>query len=94
MSRVDNTSTVSHRNIAAKTWRSWSDIPECRWYTVEADEKRRARINCIAHLLSVVPYQPVSRPIETLPARHPDAGYVRPSQADYAVVPDRAAALT
>ena len=71
-----------------------TDIPECRWYTVEADEKRRSRINCIAHLLSVVPYQPVSRPIETLPARHPDAGYVRPSQAGYAVVPDRAAALT
>src|SRR5215472_488758 len=39
-----------------------TDIPECRWYTVEADEKRAERINCIAHLLSVVPYQAVSQP--------------------------------
>jgi polyphosphate kinase 2 len=71
-----------------------TDIPECRWHTVEADDKRAARINCIAHLLSVGPYQPVPQPIESFPPRPPDDGYVRPSQVGYAVVPDRAAGLT
>jgi len=70
-----------------------TDIPECRWYTVQADDKRAARINCIAHLLSVVPYQAVHQPVETLLARPHDQHYVRPSQDGYALVPDRAAAL-
>jgi len=70
-----------------------TDIPECRWYTVEADDKRAARINCLAHLLSVVPHQPVPQPIDRLPARPGDERYVRPSQDGYAVVPDRAATL-
>ena len=70
-----------------------TDIPECRWYTVAADEKRAARINCIAHLLSVVPYRPVPQPVETLAPRPHDQDYVRPSQDGYALVPDRAATL-
>ncbi len=70
-----------------------TDIPECRWYTVEADDKRGARVNCLSHLLSVVPYQPVPQPISRLPARPGDEHYVRPSQKGYAVVPDRAATL-
>ena len=71
-----------------------TDIPESRWYTVEADDKRRARINCIAHLLSLVPYDPVRDPPEQLPPRPHDEGYLRPSQDRYAYVPDRAASLT
>ena len=45
-----------------------TDIPEAPWYVVEADDKRRARINCIAHLLSQVPYESTAR------ARRGDAG--------------------
>ena len=37
-----------------------TDIPEAPWYVVEADDKRRARINCIAHLLTQIPYLPPS----------------------------------
>jgi polyphosphate kinase 2 len=70
-----------------------TDIPECRWYVVEADNKRQARINCIAHLLSMVPYQPIEHPPVTLPPRQSDAGYRRPPLDRYAYVPDRAAAL-
>ena len=33
------------------------DLPDSPWYEVEADDKKRARLNCIAHLLSVIPYQ-------------------------------------
>ena len=39
-----------------------TDIPEAPWYVVESDDKRRARINCIAHLLSNVPYEDVLGP--------------------------------
>jgi polyphosphate kinase 2 len=70
-----------------------TDIPECRWYVVEADRKRPARINCIAHLLSMVPYQPIGHQPITLPPRQSDAGYRRPPLDRYAYVPDRAATL-
>ncbi|HEY9240718.1 MAG TPA: polyphosphate kinase 2, partial [Streptosporangiaceae bacterium] len=39
-----------------------TDIPEAPWYVVESDDKRRARINMIAHLLSTIPYHDVRRP--------------------------------
>jgi polyphosphate kinase len=70
-----------------------TDVPECRWYTVEGDDKRSARINCIAHLLSMVPYDTATRARVELPPRQDQAGYVRPPQDRYAFVPDRASAL-
>ena len=45
-----------------------TDIPEAPWYVVESDDKRRARINMIAHLLSTLPYHDVQRAPLTLPA--------------------------
>ncbi len=49
-------------------------IPEAPWWIVEAVDKKRARLNCISHLLSQVPYQDVERPPVVLPprARHPE----------------------
>jgi polyphosphate kinase 2 len=49
-------------------------IPEARWWIVEGDDKRRARLNCIHHLLGQVPYRDVPHEAVTLPARvhHPD----------------------
>src|SRR5580693_10009366 len=44
-----------------------TDIPEAPWYVVESDDKRRARINMIAHLLSTIPYHDVRRPLLKLP---------------------------
>ena len=70
-----------------------TDIPECRWYTVEGDDKRSARLNCIAHLLSRIPYQPVAATRVELPPREPEARYQRPNQDSYAFVPDWAATL-
>ena len=55
-----------------------TDIPEAPWYVVEGDDKRRARLNCIAHILSMLPYQDVSEPRIKLPPRPPDPGYERP----------------
>ena len=38
-----------------------TNIPEAPWYVVEANDKRRARLNCIDHLLGLIPYQEVPR---------------------------------
>ena len=51
------------------------------WYLVDADDKKRARLNCIAHLLTRVPYKDLA-PIEIeLPPRQPDTGYKRPRKS-------------
>ena len=39
-----------------------TDTPESPWYVVDSNEKRRARLNCIAHFLSLIPYEEVPRP--------------------------------
>ena len=46
-----------------------TNIPEAPWFTVEADDKRRARLNCISHLLSKVPYQDMTPAAIKLPPR-------------------------
>ncbi len=68
-----------------------TDIPEAPWFVVESDSKRRARINCISHLLSTVPYEHYER---RLPRRQAEAGYVRPPRELATYVPDGAAKLT
>jgi polyphosphate kinase 2 len=70
-----------------------TDIPEAPWYVVEADDKPRARINCIAHLLSLIPYEAVKHPKIEVPDRQSDEGYVRPPRETYTAVPDHAATL-
>ncbi|CAN5700337.1 polyphosphate kinase 2 [soil metagenome] len=49
-------------------------IAEAPWWVVEAVDKKRARLNCISHLLSQLPYEEVPRPVIDLPqrVRHPD----------------------
>jgi polyphosphate kinase len=71
-----------------------TDIPEAPWFVVDADNKRRARINCMAHLLSAIPYVPKRLEGIRLPKRQADEGYVRPSRDIYTYVPDHAATLT
>lgn len=51
-----------------------TNIPEAPWYTVEADDKRRARLNCIRHLLSKVAYEDLPPPAIELPPRPSDGG--------------------
>ena len=58
-----------------------------------ADDKRRARINMIHHLLSTVPYEPVTRPPLTLPTRPDGHGYRRPPRDLTRYVPDFAGEL-
>jgi polyphosphate kinase 2 len=70
-----------------------TDIPEAPWYVVESDDKRRARINMIAHLLASIPYHDVQRVPLSMPHRPVAAGYVRMSRDLQTYVPDHAATL-
>ena len=65
-----------------------TDIKQAPWYVVNADSKRRARLNCISHLLSVVPYEDLTPDPIVLPPRGPDDGYVRPPLSDQTFVPE------
>jgi polyphosphate kinase len=70
-----------------------TDIPEAPWYVVESEDKRRARINMIAHLLSTIPYHDVQRLPLQLPPRPKAQGYVRAPREMQTYVPDHAASL-
>jgi polyphosphate kinase 2 len=70
-----------------------TDTDIAPWHVVEADEKRNARLNCIAHLLSSIPYEILDVPALELPARQSDEGYVRPDRSTMTYVPDHAAKL-
>jgi hypothetical protein len=70
-----------------------TDIPESPWLVVESDDKRRARINMIAHLLNSIPYRKVVRPALKLPQRPPPTGYRRTPRSLQTEVPDHAATL-
>jgi polyphosphate kinase len=71
----------------------YTDIPEAPWYVVDSEDKRRARINMIAHLLSTIPYHEVQRLPLQLPPRPPPTGYRRPPKDMQTYVPDHAARL-
>jgi len=70
-----------------------TDTQVAPWYVVESDDKRRARINAIHHLLSTVPYRHVPKPHLELPARPPTTGYRRPPRDTQTFVPDYAMEL-
>jgi polyphosphate kinase 2 len=63
-------------------------IAEAPWWVVQAVDKKRARLNCIAHLLSLMPYEEVAKPTVELPerVRHPD--YIRQPVTAEMIVPE------
>jgi len=65
-----------------------TDIKQAPWFDVEADCKRRARLNCIAHLLSMIPYKDLTPEKLKLPPRQAKGGYVRPPMSDQTFVPE------
>ncbi len=65
-----------------------TDIKQAPWWVVNADDKKRARLNCISHLLSSIPYEDLTpQPIE-LPPRQDKGGYIRPPLTDQSFVPE------
>jgi polyphosphate kinase 2 len=65
-----------------------TNIPEAPWFTVLADDKRRARLNCIRHLLSKIPYRDMTPPALKLPPRKSGKGYERPPINEQFFVPN------
>ncbi len=66
----------------------FTDIKQAPWYVVNADNKKRARLNVISHLLSLVPYEDLTPEPIALPPREPDRGYQRPPMSDQTFVPE------
>jgi polyphosphate kinase 2 len=68
---------------------SYTDTKQCPWYVVPADDKRRARLNCIDHFLSLIPYKDLTqKPFKLPPLKH-DVAYVRPPITDQTFVPEK-----
>jgi len=65
-----------------------TDTPESPWYVVNADDKRRARLNCIAHFLSLIPYEEIPREKVVLPPRQKAKGYQKPDHL-FRFVPEK-----
>ena len=75
-------------SIAKDEMFKYTDIKQAPWYVVEGDDKKRARLNVIAHLLSLFPYTSIKDPKLRLPTRQLDGGYVRPPISDQTFVPE------
>jgi polyphosphate kinase 2 len=67
---------------------AYTDIKQAPWYVVEGDVKKRARLNVISHLLTLIDYQDVSPTPVELPPRQEDEGYVRPPMSDQTFIPE------
>ncbi|MDH8679063.1 polyphosphate kinase 2 [Fusibacter bizertensis] len=71
----------------------YTDTETSPWYVIESDVKKNARINCISHLLSKIPYQEVEMKKLELPKRQKNTGYVRPPIDSMNFVPDVASKI-
>lgn len=68
---------------------AYTDTKTSPWYVVEADDKRRARLNCISHLLSFIPYEDLTPEPFELAERKDTKGYVRPPLDEMTYVPNK-----
>jgi polyphosphate kinase len=68
---------------------SFTDTKQSPWFVVNADNKKRARLNVIAHLLSMILYEDLTPEKLTLPPRQSDRGYVRPPITDQTFIPEK-----
>jgi polyphosphate kinase 2 len=85
-----------------KSWNKWEEFSKAKdnmfkytdtkinpWWNVESDDKKKARLNCISHILSMIDYQDVTpKPIE-LPPRKIVNNYIRPPQEELSIVPNK-----
>ncbi len=66
----------------------YTDIKQAPWYVVESDDKKKARLNCISHILSMIPYEDIVPDPVKLPDME-EIPYVRPPMDDQTFVPAR-----
>lgn len=67
----------------------YTDTRQSPWYVVPADDKRRARLNCMSHLLSMIPYQDLPQEEIILPERQEAHGYMRPPISSQTFIPEK-----
>jgi polyphosphate kinase 2 len=68
---------------------SFTDTKQSPWYVVHADDKKRARLNCINHFLSMIPYKDLTpKPFKLPPLKH-DVAYIRPPVSDQTFIPEK-----
>lgn len=68
---------------------AYTDLKQAPWYVVNADDKKRARLNCINHLLSLIEYEDLTPEPIKLPPRQKNKGYIRPPISDQTFVPEK-----
>ena len=74
-------------SIAKDRMFAFTDTKISPWYVVPADDKRRARLNFISHLLSLIPYKDLTQKPFKLPPLKKDTAYVRPPVTDQTFIP-------
>ena len=65
-----------------------TDIKQAPWYVVDGDDKKRARLNVITHLLNMIDYEDLTPEPIVLPPRQDERGYVRPPLSDQTFIPE------
>jgi len=75
-------------SIAKDEMFKFTDIKQAPWYVVEADDKKRARLNTIHHLLSLISYKDLTPEPVKLPPRKKDKGYIRPPFEEQNFIPE------
>lgn len=66
-----------------------TDIPQAPWYVVPSDDKKRARLNCISHLLSMIPYKDLKPKVPKIPPLKEEKGYKRTAMHTQTFVPKK-----
>jgi polyphosphate kinase 2 len=75
-------------SIAKDEMFAHTDTKQIPWYVVDGDVKKRARLNVICHLLSLIPYEDLTPEAIELPPRQAEIGYVRPPLSDQTFIPE------
>jgi polyphosphate kinase 2 len=68
---------------------TYTDTKISPWWVVDADDKKRAHLNCISHLLSLIPYKNVAPEFNELPQKVEQKGYVRPPMEEQTFIPTK-----
>jgi polyphosphate kinase 2 len=86
---MESRSRWNEYSLAKDIMMQHTDTRHAPWYVVEADNKRRARLNCISHLLSMIPYEEITpMPAGKLPPRPAEKPVVRSPKAEQNFVPE------
>ncbi len=85
---IESRSRWVEYSVAKDQMFAHTDIKQAPWYVVNSDVKRHARLNCISHLLSMIPYQDLTPEVIELPKLKEGRGYVRPPMSDQTFVPE------